>query len=234
MKKYCIGFIFLLLLGTIYSASAQSFTFELVSDSMVTGVPGTAVTVFAKIHNTSGADIQIDVIRLENDMPSGWMSAICLDVCYAYFVDSGRVYIYKDSVQLFQMHFYTSTASDSGHVKINFKNAGNPLEIFTQNFYAETDSMFLAVPKDARSFPIEIKLFPNPSSSLANIIIEDGYPKNEKMFLTLYDFTGRQIEKHLITSSEYTFSVENLPKGIYFYRFTTAEHIVSSGKLIKQ
>jgi len=76
---------------------------------------------------------------------------------------------------------------------------------------------------------IEIKVFPNPSSSYINIELEN----NNESTLELYNQLGIKYNFKL-NSNINRISINNYLNGIYFYRIIKENEIIKSGTFIKQ
>ncbi len=78
--------------------------------------------------------------------------------------------------------------------------------------------------------PLEIKVFPNPFSSVVNFEI----PFQEEFDLTIFDGQGRMVKQGLgFNGPLFTMDLNDVEKGIYFYRIVT-ENKVYSGQLISR
>ena len=91
--------------------------------------------------------------------------------------------------------------------------------IFTQN--VTSTFRFLAE-------PAEISIFPNPSSDLVTILNPEKYKT-----LQISDITGKIYKTLMINSSEkIEFSLNDLPPGIYFFRFISGNNFYET-RIIK-
>jgi hypothetical protein len=72
-------------------------------------------------------------------------------------------------------------------------------------------------------------LFPNPSTGIVYI---ESHHASGVAFMELFSFTGNKILTEEIRSSGQKINIENLPPGIYYFRFSSEENILQSGKLI--
>ncbi|MGZ4055812.1 MAG: T9SS type A sorting domain-containing protein [Bacteroidia bacterium] len=77
-----------------------------------------------------------------------------------------------------------------------------------------------------------IKVFPNPSNSVANFIINNR--QNKTLSFSLYDSRLAEM-RHIdnINTDEFIFVNDGLKDGVYFYRFTDKNYkVIGTGKLI--
>jgi hypothetical protein len=73
-----------------------------------------------------------------------------------------------------------------------------------------------------------LKIYPNPAANYITIAAE------VKGTLTLHDDLGRLVVTKLIERGNASLSIEDLPSGVYCYRFTSSNNIVQYGKIVKQ
>lgn len=82
---------------------------------------------------------------------------------------------------------------------------------------------------------LEIAIAPNPFTNDAIITIPYKIlHESEKLFFSLYDVLGNEVKNLMIETSEYRLKRNNLPEGIYFYRFYNNIKVIGNGKLIIQ
>jgi hypothetical protein len=73
-----------------------------------------------------------------------------------------------------------------------------------------------------------LKIYPNPAANYITITAE------VKGTLTLHDGLGRLVVTKIIEPSNASLSIEDLPGGVYCYRFTSSNKIMQYGKIVKQ
>ena len=70
---------------------AQSFSWQ-ADTTFKYGDPGEAVVMHTYITNNSGAQLELRVIRTDNQLPADWTSSFCVGglsgICYAPFIDT--------------------------------------------------------------------------------------------------------------------------------------------------
>ena len=80
-----------------------------------------------------------------------------------------------------------------------------------------------------------VKFSPNPFTTYSVVIIPESIMKNNSSAeLKLFDISGREVEHTQIKSSEFLIGRDNLPSGIYFWRLTSENKLLDSGKLIME
>ncbi len=73
----------------------------------------------------------------------------------------------------------------------------------------------------ARSFSNVMQLYPNPASKMVEIIIKENSLGIENYLMKLYSLSGQVIFERKLNINEMSFSVNELPAGLYFVQFIT-------------
>jgi len=80
---------------------------------------------------------------------------------------------------------------------------------------------------------IEANVFPNPSSNIVTVALNNT--NNDNFNFSLYSNVGQLvIQKNNIQENNFSFSVQGLAKGIYYYNISTDAGKIKRGKLIVQ
>jgi hypothetical protein len=77
---------------------------------------------------------------------------------------------------------------------------------------------------------ISIRVYPNPTSDVAHISIENMEAYNE-LQLEIFDLSARLMRSSKSTSNQFDINVNDLPKGLYFFRIGNEKQIIANGKL---
>jgi hypothetical protein len=77
----------------------------------------------------------------------------------------------------------------------------------------------------------DAKVFPNPFSEKATIEVSGDFT-NEKSEFELMDVNGNIVRDFYFTGNTTEIQRENISSGIYFYRITSKDQIISTGKII--
>lgn len=136
------------------------FTFQLQADTISIGRPGgDDVVVTGSLINTHSTAIEVDIIRKENNLPSGWFSYMCADICASPTQDSMRVYLPGNFTQLFKLSFSTAQLPTEGNTLICFKNKDNFSNQLTVRLWGRTDvySGLAELDKKVRIWPTLIR-----------------------------------------------------------------------------
>jgi hypothetical protein len=77
---------------------------------------------------------------------------------------------------------------------------------------------------------IRVKIVPSPVKTLATVIIENSQGATGADF-SLYDLTGKEVLLINLTGKETSFTRQNLPSGLYIWRFIL-DNVVLTGKVV--
>jgi len=80
-----------------------------------------------------------------------------------------------------------------------------------------------------------IKAFPNPTNRTLNIPFSDeSVVKNRILTLSIFDLSGAKLKQEFVSSdNSLQISLDELTKGIYFYKLSSANEVLTSGKFVK-
>lgn len=91
----------------------------------------------------------------------------------------------------------------------------------------------LSVPSDGtdRSSPAQVRIFPNPSTSHSNVVVDDAGQERDYV-LVLSDLRGREVSRVALPGGTGRVESAVLPGGVYFYRLMREGEVRASGNLI--
>ena len=195
-----------------------SFTVQSVSNDTIWGDAGTTITGHATLTNPTTEDCLVRVVKLQVNMPAGWTSSLCADVCYLPDVDTALVELPASSTMDFYYYFYTTVAG-TGYTRVGFRNESNTDNNFIRNYWAvASDANAIPEPDDETAW----KAFPNPAMDQVSFT---GLPPHTQV--EWRDLSGRLVER----SAAATVSTAALAKGVYVLRPT--RHGAALGKCIR-
>ena len=213
MKYFILS---LLICTSTYNFGQSTYTFTLDDDSVKYGASGSTLMIFGKLKNTGPISVVIDVIRVQNDLPSGWQSSICTDICYPPTQDSTMIQILAGDSSYFDFSFY-STSVDTGFATVLVRNQGTPTSnVYLQQFLGITT---LTGVMEVTALKPRIELFPNPTSSRLSIDMDEEINK-----VMIYTLNGKLVQ----TAFNASFSIEQLPQGTYLINVETENGIAKS------
>jgi len=197
--------------------STGSFNFVLLSNDTIQGAPGSTITFSGDLINNSNSDVVVDIYRLQNNLPGGWASSLCADVCYPTTTDTATILIPAGMTQHFYFYIYTDNSIDTARTRVGFRNRDNATNQFARNLFGITESV--SGMHGLLSEELSVLVFPNPAKN--SIFIETAPGELLLGDFIVYDHSGRLKERHTFNGSGIqemdlaTYSV-----GIYFIRFT--------------
>ena len=198
----------------------------LIENDTISGSPNDVLTIKGIIVNSSTTDdALVGIYRLQNNIPLGWSTAMCTDICLDSGVDTTFVSIAPLDTQWYTMYFYTDETPDQGSVRIGFRNenvAGNQV---AQYFFGSTDNSVGIIKQEK----VDIRLMPNPVKD--ELTIQLNAIENSK--IRIFNLMGEMVYFSSIEENFSRHNLNHLPEGIYTCIIETMVDIQSK-KLIIQ
>lgn len=142
-------------------ALGGTFGMQWVSNDTVYGPGGITLTAHMKLFNTSASeDVLVRVVKLQNELPDGWGSSLCLDVCYLPDIDTALVPIAAGDTMAFYYYFYSTPGSATGYTRIGLRNEYDNSNSFTRQVWGIAEG---AVGVDEPEGTPPSFLYPNPA-----------------------------------------------------------------------
>ncbi|MEE4311850.1 MAG: T9SS type A sorting domain-containing protein [candidate division KSB1 bacterium] len=218
MKKLLLTII---VLFTSPMAAAQNFH-VVVEDSLGEGVPSEEIALGGHIINLTANELNILITRVTNDIPAGWTTSLCLDVCAAPWINELLGTIPPNDSLEFSIHFFPDDVPATGEAQLDF-NIPRDTVIVSQLFRAKTltTGVTSGGTTSAESFRL-LGNHPNPFNE-STIITFRSHVEMASAELTVYSLTGRLLLRQKIDNimaGEHQVRVEpdGLPSGTYLYR----------------
>lgn len=236
MKKICLLAAALALLPA--AALSQSFSFT--ADTLFRhGKPGDLIILDGRIKNLSAQDLQVRVIRVQNDLPAGWSTSLCSgELCFPPFLNFytipdtalGIPALAPGEISDFHLNFTTDPSlTATAAVPIRVENINNPAEFAELTFTASTQPA--AATEIPRGGPADFKLlanFPNPFSAATTIPFEIGGGRPLPVELLVYNLLGQEVAqvwhglaapgRREVTWQGRDHAGRPAPRGLYFYQ----------------
>lgn len=179
-----------------------SFTVQSVSNDTIWGDAGTTITGHAALTNSTNEDCLVRIVKLQMNLPVGWQTSLCADVCYLPDVDTALVELPANSTMDFYYYFYTTVAG-TGYTRVGFRNESNSDNNFIRNYWAVANvANGLLEPLS----PFTLSVTPNPATE--SIRVNGGAGVDG---LRLLDAQGREV----LRSSGNDADVSSLSNGAY-------------------
>ena len=219
----CFG----LFLAPLSIANCQSFTFQMVSDTVDYEFPGGSdIVLTGNMVNTGLTDLNIDIIRAENNLPLNWQSYLCTNVCENPPTDSILFFLGAGQSQLFHFSFIISTLPDTGDALVHFKNVTDTSNHFSQRFYGIA-TPFAGINDVTQG--ANVQLYPNPVNDKLWISTNNLLSK-----LEVYNMTGENIfSVNTPNSNNFSIDMSNFQTGTYFVRAIDINGKVINKKICK-
>ncbi len=224
--------LFILILTTILSAilsytHAQQIVFALDYDSIGFGFPGNEIAITGTITNNDSVNIDVFVERMEENIPSGWLTYFCTDVCLLPTTSFNTVNVHGGYVQEFSFHFITNSTPDSGNALMQFTNLSNSQNFYNQRLYGITDSAYSNIGNTHLTGNQEASLYPNPLTGNRWLTIrfaQNQLSSSQSCEFILYDILGHVVGRtsdisHMITVLDLSY----LSHGTYTYSISFKE-----------
>ena len=219
------------LLGTNSGNCSQvpangNFSFRLLQDSITYGPAGAVLEIHCMLKNTSATSgATVNIQKMQKNLPSGWLTALCTDICLGTNVDATQVIIPPADSQSFTFYFYTDSIAGSGDVEVGFANPNNSNNRKRQRFYGNTWSLSAGSLIYKEDY---LSVYPNPASGFFNV---SSALNNPVQSIEIFDLSGRLV-KHVseLGKAEVAISLENMRRGIYYIRVHSAK-ATTTGKL---
>jgi hypothetical protein len=239
MKKF-LSIITLFLLFLITNLHAQNFS-VVPHETSLQGDLGSTVTFHIDLINNSGSDLTLAIVRTQNELPAGWTSSICLDVCYQSTQDSvqtsqefGSSPIASGETRELKIIVDIDSTTGIGYIGINIFDPRNPAESVLVNL--EPTSLATSVGSDnrpANSYWLN-QNYPNPFNPSTNISFNLAEAGN--VSITVFDLLGRVVaepmnEYRSAGLHSFNFDASELSSGTYFYR-VESQNFVQTKKMI--
>ncbi|WP_417600807.1 T9SS type A sorting domain-containing protein [Owenweeksia hongkongensis] len=180
--------------GTSYTSKSFSKTFS-----------GQETHTFKLISSNSygrdSLESTVDFSSVAQQTISVQQNQVSIDTGYSYYQ------WYRDTIAIpgATKHFYQ--ANTPGHYRVNYQNE------LGCTVWA-TNSPFLSLHESLLATPLNVKLYPNPASSVVNLSSED----NKIKYVEIVNLYGKNLMQKELNATIGSVSVENLAKGIYIFR----------------
>lgn len=211
--------------GGMYTGT---FNFSLSGDTIVYGAAGETLYGNGEFVNVSDDTALIRAVRVTENIPTGWGSSICIDVCYSPDTDTAIFYLPPRDTQTYTMYFYTTTTPGNGSVRMRFENVNITNNRFVQRFYASTSLSGIV---NLNETPGEYKLsqnYPNPFNP--ETVIKYRIPNSSNVSIKVFNALGKEVailvnENQDAGAYSVNFDGSNFSSGLYYYILEAGEFL---------
>ncbi len=206
-----------------------------VADTAAMGIAGNTFELGGYIRNLTDSLLTINMVRFLNNLPNGWSSSLCFDVCASPNVDSVTSAIGPSDSLAFKLTVYT-VDSVGGTADIGLKFfASGAYDTLYQHFSVNATATGIENNRSllTRGFRL-LGNFPNPFNPQTTIRYQ--LAQTSKVQIDIYTLNGQHVTTLLHTRQKagihrVTFNASELPSGVYYYRLKTNKHR-AFGKMI--
>jgi len=239
MKKFILGLLVVLGIGSQNTVSAQSFTID--KDTVKGVASDNGAKVMCNITNTTPGAIKLDWKVLSHNLPaspSPWTTDFGLcdnQYCYVSSILSGSTQSTLDIAASTTMHMYVSygtgiaAATTFGPYYVTAEvSQGSTKDTVTFIVNKWTTSVNNLATKSADN----VVLYPNPVRDDLNVVFTG---MNEVKSLGIYNLIGKQVSAYKVNGTSASVSMDNMPAGIYMLRLMDGQgRVVAVRKFNKQ
>jgi hypothetical protein len=199
-----------------------TFDFNLTSGNTISGNVGETIFNTAEITNNSEFPVVVHCERVISELPQGWGSAMCLDVCLPPYTESYDLWLDAGASQSFKNYFYTTDNPGSGFVRLEFSNDDDSTNVFVVDFTGLTEAIEPPDPEDSHDLSEEsdatdtaefdamsIDVYPNPA---VDFITVKGAFEQE---VSIFNLAGTLVLKLRADHSKDRIDVSDWQPGVY-------------------
>ena len=220
-----------------FKASTIAFpAFELLpTDTSAEGIAGNTFELGGYVHNLTDSLLTINLVRILNDLPTGWSSSLCFDVCVSPDQDTVVSAIGPMDSLAYTITVY-SADSVSGTANIGLKFfAHGAYDTLYQNFAVSATATGIGKENTLQNRQFRLLgNYPNPFNPQTTIRYQ--LAEESKVIIDIFNVNGRHVAtlfnaRQKAGYHQIHFNASALPSGIYYYRLKTRRHN-AFGKMI--
>lgn len=186
------------------STFGGNFNVQWVSNDTVYGTGGTTITAHMKLFNTSSTDdVLVRVVKLQNNLPAGWQTSLCLDVCYLPDVDTAIVPIAAGDTLNFYYYFYSAPGNAIGYTRVGMRNENNFSNGFMRDVWGVSEG---SVGIDEAISIAPLLIAPNPATDRLTVMgagPNDAFELQDMAGKIAMRFIGPQADVNALAPGSY-------------------------------
>lgn len=168
------------------------------------------------IHNNTNDRLSLNWVRVENNLPDGWISLVCDPIlCYGPNQDNSPTSVVVDpgGSMLLDLHFQAAGIDGDGITKMHIWAPADSANINLSMTYM-CDAYAVNIEENLAS---QINVYPNPVRN--NLTLDIGLETNVR-YVEVYSLIGRKMAHYTIpnNTSIYSINASALPEGLYFVK----------------
>ncbi len=177
------------------------------------GTVDNTIAAHITLTNNSADDVLIDFTRINEEVPAGWFTTLCTDLCFSPSVDSTTVFLTPGQTEIVRVDFFTDHIPASGLVQVECINHYNTTNNYSFSINAQS---IAATPVINLNGPIQIVISPNPSTAVEGFSI-NYLTESADAFYTIYSITGTEAQTDKLKPQTINkINAKNLINGTYF------------------
>jgi hypothetical protein len=173
-----------------------------------TAPTGTTFVYYATLTTTDDRPVEVLLERVVNDLPDGWASSLCTDVCQPPLVGTDRVVVHPGLPRTIAVHLYTDMRPGDGRVSVRVTNSDSTANSFTLDVSARTTAT-AAVP--GHTLPVVRAV----QGGRGLLRVELGTPALRDATVSLYDVAGCLAQRGRIVAGARRHLFERVSPGAY-------------------
>jgi len=147
--------------GLCNSTTGGSFTINIVNQTAM-GALGSTLYAFVDVLNSGTNDCEIDIFKLQQQLPTGLVTSFCADICYSTQDDSIRILFPAGDTMHFSLDCFTTRLADTGNVRLGFRNVDQPNNQYV--FWCIGDTGMPVNSLLSLTNTLSLNVYPNPFS----------------------------------------------------------------------
>lgn len=190
----------------------------------------------AYVVNKSGVDLDVKVKRKVNNIVTGSENYFCWTACYSpsVTISPNAEYIMAlDTNKKFSGYIKPNGYSGTSNISYIFYDVNNPLDSSFINI-SFIVSASTGIDESTTGYEVISPAFPSPASNMVSIKFEINDLKHDPK-IAVYNMAGavvKEFELNENINETVTFSVSDLPSGVYFYSLILNGERTKTRKLI--
>ncbi|MBK8956773.1 MAG: T9SS type A sorting domain-containing protein [Saprospiraceae bacterium] len=196
----------------------STFSFQMKTDSVVKAEVNGVSYVSGTLKNTGNNKVRIEIQRLLNDLPAGWSSSMCLDVCYPADVDSTQISLEPGQEMEFIIDIFTGPDPGTARLRMGMRNVDDPTNRSSFRITVQSEEP-TALEEDVVA---DVKVFLVPAEEILRIRTNqyDAYQllnDRGQIIRSSWFQEIATIDRKGLSNGMYILKLSN-PKGQHYYR----------------
>lgn len=204
-------------------------------DSTTIGEAGTTLYVTGGLENVSDSPVLIEVKRLQEEIPTGWATAMCTDICLSPTMDTTSVLLEAGEFLVYTMYFYTDETPGMGQVLMGFRNANFTSNQFVQPMFGISTEPEPNPNATSEERATDLQMHPNPAQDWVHISLPPSkVSAGRGYWVEIFSAEGSLVQRVWSSETEIRLPVAALHSGLHLIHILDDEQVIARGKLLVQ